>query len=355
MGTGARKALDDLRMSWPKGTDKRYADMLDFLDKAEVERKQNAAVAGPLPSSPADVEAKVMEILESYRGVSSTQSPDPRETQIIKLGRLAIGALVRALTEDAYGEEWAMRQAAKRGLTALVEGQDAPMLAKLVREGHVEVEAAFENLDSPAAVAAFAGLIKEGRFGTDLDVAAKPHLREPAIVAACCAWLDKPVFEGDMDFAIAEMADLVGGGDRAEHLPPGFPSSLGGDAAMKEALPALVRLLDRPLRIDPHRRVASAVVRLGGKAGIPALIDVLTADVQQRFTDTNYERHAAGQQLNHVSGTQIYVGHDVHDPNVGFTTWEGNFAEAAKAFRAWWDKSKDHLHFDPATRTWSVN
>lgn len=350
MGPGVRKTLDGLRMSWPKGTETRFADMLTFLDKAEAEAKKSGPVA--IPASPAEIEAKVMEILETYRGSSSAHWPDPRATKIIALGRNAIGALVKAVCDPRNQGEWALRRTAEHCFVELADESDVPLIGRLAREGHHEFEAGLGRLKSAAAIDLLAELVRGGVFDTELDKSLAPHLRDPAVIAACCAWLKAPVYPGDMDFAIAKMADIVGGGDCLDELPPQLAGLRTQEPFMPEATGPLANLLDRPLRSDARRRVASALVRLGGNAGFPVLIEMLTAAVHD-ITDTGYERHAAGQQLNKVSGTAIYEGHDVREKG-SFTRWEGNFAEAAKAFREWWSQNKDKLRFDAATRTWSV-
>jgi hypothetical protein len=67
----------------------------------------------------------------------------------------------------------------------------------------------------------------------------------------------------------------------------------------------------------------------------------------------DYERHAAGNLLNTVSGTTLYVGEAVRGPGSPNMQWNGNFEEAAKGFGAWRAKSKDALHFDKITRKWT--
>ncbi len=47
-----------------------------------------------------------------------------------------------------------MRRAASQALPSLVVNEDVPMLADRMREGHLDLELAFERLDAPEAVAA---------------------------------------------------------------------------------------------------------------------------------------------------------------------------------------------------------
>jgi HEAT repeat protein len=320
MNGGVSKSLEELKPSWPKGTEVRFAALIRSLDDV-------------------DVGAKVRAILAKFRGVRRLSIPNPEQRQIVAFGRAAVASLVEALCEPAVHSDWALRSVAKYCFGELADESDVPMIGKMVRSGHAEFGAALGRLSSPEAVALVAELIRTGRFGTELDEMATPHLGDAAVAAACCAWLREPNYEGDMEFAIAKMADVVSGEDQV---------------TVPDAVEPLAKLLERPLRTDSRRRVASALVRLGDKRGVPALIDVLESSAETDMTDTGYERHAAGEHLNSVSGTKTYVGTALHDDKTDYTRWTGNFAEAAKQFRAWWEKSKDKLAFDAATRTWSV-
>jgi hypothetical protein len=64
----------------------------------------------------------------------------------------------------------------------------------------------------------------------------------------------------------------------------------------------------------------------------------------------DYERHAAGLLLNEISGKTLYAGEAV--PAADFTRFRGNFAEAARGLRAWWEKAKYRIRFDPDSRCW---
>jgi formylglycine-generating enzyme required for sulfatase activity len=298
--------------------------------------------------APAEAEAAAMAILETYRDETSAHYPDPREARLVAIGRSAAGVLIKVLSDPAYKDLWAMRTAAMRALPSLALDEDAAMIARLMREGHRELEVAFASLYAPETIATYAGLLRDGCFDRGLHEAARPHLRDPAVIAACCAWLAGPKYDGDLNFAIAEMAELVGGtGPYRLSDDPRAEAARRLDLRqplpdiMPEAGPALKALLTRPLRIDARRNVAAAMVRIGDKAGIPALIGVLASPVDSS-DDPNgsYQREAAGKQLNTVSGTRIYAGRDA--------------AAEAKQFAEWWAKSKDALRFDPATQQWSV-
>ncbi len=346
--------------------DYRFTELTLNGKKVEIKSAKEApsarGEATDVPVATPDVEAKAIKILETYRDATSFEEPDPRQKDLVALGRPALDAFLRVLSDPAFKDQWAMREAASRALAQLVIDDDVPKLSRLMREGHRGVEVAFAKLNAPETIAAYAGLLRDGCFGGRLHDAARPHLRDPAVVAACCAWLANPKYDGDLDFAIAKMAELVGGtgANRVQDDPSDDVSRRTNShqplaETMPEAKPALESLLARPLRLDARRNVAAALIRIGDKAGIPVLIEVLgtTVAAEKPFLGA-YQLHAAGKQLNGVSGTHIYVGSEVDDERSGETTWEGNFADAAKRYREWWTESKDKLSFDAATQKWSV-
>lgn len=302
-----------------------------------------------------------MTILDTYRGAKSIRYPDAHIDELIGLGRPALQTLVTVLTDAAFEDEWAVREAAKRALPALARDADVPTFVRLMREGHYEVEVAFANLRAPASVAAYAGLLRDGCFDTGLHTAARPHLRDPMVVAACCAWLKDPHYVGDLDFAIAKMAELVGGtglyrrpDDRPSDGAGRFTSDQPVPEIVPEAAPALRSLLKRPLRIDARRHVASALVRVGDKSGIPELIDILGAALPADAPPPDaYQRHAAGLQLNAVSQTSFYWK-PAWDERRSQIVREDQFELAAETFREWWLRAQDEIRFDPATQVWSI-
>jgi len=314
-----------------------------FVDAA---RADDSAPAARATDAPLDVEAAAMKILDTYRGEKSANYPDPREKNLVALGRPALGVLLKVMSDPAFDDQWAMRTAVKRALPTLVLDEDAPSLARLMREGHRGVEVAFAALNAPESIATYAALLREGCFDTGLHEAARPHLRDPAVVAAVCAWLADPKYDGDLNFAIAKMAELVGG-TGPYRLPDDPKSARRPDSRqplpdiMPEAGPALRALLAKRLRIDAWRNVAAALVRIGDKEGVFALIEVLAKPAgKDDPPPVAYQREAAGELLNAVSGTRIYAGRD----DVG----------EAMRFAEWWRDAKDRLRFDPATQSWSV-
>ena len=353
MGKGATKALQDLRPNWPKFMDTSLGAVLTEVRSLEEKAEAAAAPKTAATPSPDDVDAQVSAILESYRGTRSVHMPDPSVAKIARLGHAAVGALMRALEDSENAEAWALMRMASSALAEVVDESDAPMLAASVRAGHADVEAAFASLRSPEAMEILAGLLREGQFGTTLDSVLEGKLDIPVIAAACCAWLERPVFEGDMDFAIAKMAEAVGGGLH-HHLPPEVAAQLGmkPEPGVKEAVAPLKKLLERELRIDAKRRVASSLANLGDKSGIEALIGVLGSGKRPNpWGPWDYEIHAAGEHLNAISGTTLYQGK--YEPShSGVTELTGNVEEAAKAYRAWWETSKEKVRFDETQRKW---
>lgn len=330
-----------------------------------IAREAEAQIGTDTPNAEAAVdaaaEARAMQILETYRDARSAHYPDPREAELVAVGRPAVGALVRVLSEKRFDEQWGMQTAAKRVLPHLVLDEDAPTLERLMREGHRGLETAFGGLYAPASITTLAGLLRDGCFDTGLHEAARPHLRDPAIVEACCAWLANPRYEGDTDFAIAKMAELVGGTgpyrlfhrpspEKGTHVSKGQPLP----EIVPEAAPALRGLLERPLRVDARQHVAAALVRIGDRAGIPVLIEILgTSGETIGARPSTYHRHAAGLLLNAVSHTAFYWT-PAYDERSGEILREDQFSQAAGAFAEWWRRAERDLRFDPATQSWSI-
>jgi hypothetical protein len=352
MGPDAADAVESLRATWPKSAVGRLDEVLRTMRGGAP--APLAAAKDGIPETPADVDAKAREILEKYRNVRTMRSPDPNVDRLVDLGRPVLGTLIRVLSDSAAHDAWAIRQVAQGAIGRIARDEDVPMLARLMRSGHKELEAAFAGIQGPSATSAVAALVKEGAFYTRLDALLEGRVSEPAVIDACTAWLRHPVYEGDRDFAIAKMADVLSGGDRSDvvdGLPPGFDDP---GAVMFDAAPALFSCLALELRAEARRRVGAALVRLGDKRGFPVLIEALVASDPEPRGPDDYSRWAAGKQLEKVSGIGAFRGESRHGGDAGGATWTGNFAEAAPKFRKWWDASKDKLVFDRATRKWSV-
>jgi hypothetical protein len=342
MGSGSRKAVDDLRMSWPKGTESRFADMLAVLEKAEADAKQNAAFNGAPPTSPAEIRTAVRAILETFRGTHSYSSDCTEVRRIVAMGHDAVGALLEFMSKESGDHDaWACCAAARDALDFLVVAADVPALAALLLQGQTKLAPSLARIGTPDAVAAIALAIDRNIVDWDLVAAFESHdfnaaKIDPKIVSAFVRWLGRPAAERKQ-YELGSVAELLGRAGAVDAVAP-----------LSKHLPAMDQL-------QPKQRVAQALVELGDKSGIPALIDVLT--MPESFpgaTRFDYPRHCAGLALNRVAGGDIYKGKQTFDETQHESRYDADFAATAKAFRAWREKSKDKLAFDPAARTWSV-
>jgi len=339
MGAGARKAVDDLRMSWPKGTEKRFAAMLDFLEKAETDAKASGVV--PLPSSPGDVKARVKEILDGYRDKHVMTPDDAAIQDLIALGHPAVGALLEFLDgrddagEDSFSSH-SGQYAAQNALANLADASDAPTLIAMLRKGRTKVALALKHIDVPGVLDGFVAAIDAAFVDSDLLQGLRGRGKEPRVQKALCAWLRKNLAQ-DRQWVVGGVAEFL-----AENEAP-------------DAVAALTPYLKTLTDLQPREHVALAVANLGEKAGIPVLIEILTMSDSHGPMKFDYPRHCAGNALNGISGTTIYTGQEVQGLVPGGPShYDADWAATAKAFRAWWDQHKDKLHFDAETRTWSV-
>jgi HEAT repeat protein len=340
MGAGMRKAVDDLRMSWPKGTEKRFAGMLDFLEKAEAEAKASGVVA--LPSSPGDVKARVNEILDGYRDKHVMSTEDPAIADLIALGHPAVGALLEfldgrdATNEVTFGSH-SGKFAAQHALASLADASDAPSLIALLRKGRTTVAPALKNIDAPGVLDAFIAAIDSTFVDSELLEGLQRRGKEPRVQKALCAWLRKPAAL-EHEWVVGNVAEFL-----AENEAP-------------DAVATLTPLLKSLTDLQPRQYVALALANLGEKSGIAVLIEVLTMNDSHAGMGFDYPRHCAGNALNRISGTTIYAGKEVGGggPGSGPPRYDADWGAVAKEFREWWTKNKDKLHFDSETRTWSV-
>lgn len=304
-----------------------------WLDGKKVELKFDDDASR---AAAAEVESKVREILAVHRDSNKEAVPDPCRPQLVALGRAAVPALLKVICDDDLSVRGMMKSSAAKALPELVADGDAEMLARRMREGHRELEYSFARLRAPTSLLVYASLIREGCFSYGLVEVVSQHLSDEDVVDGCCGWLAAPKYDGDKDWAITMMANIAA-------------------AFGPRAVAPLQALFQKPLRSDARIAVATALVRLGDKDAIPAVIDTFAAPVDEPGARPDgLHRHLAGNLLNAVSGTRLYVGRVVYDFPKGKTNWTGNFDEAAKGFREWWKKSKDALRFDPVARTWSV-
>ena len=337
MGPGARKTLDGLRMSWPKGTETRFADMLSFLDKAEEEAKKNGPVA--IPASPGSVAARVRQILDGYRNKRVMSQEDPEIKELVSLGHDAVGTLLAYLDEEENVAEGPQSgaYAAQNALAKLVDASDTPALVAMLRKGRTKVAQALKGADAPEVLDAFVEAIEKSFIDSDLVHALEPRGKEPRIQKALIVWLRKPAAL-EREYVVWQVAEVLQRNDA-----PGAAACL---------LPLLPQLND----LQPRQKLALALARLGEKSAIPVLIDVLTMSDSHGPRRFDYPRHESGLALNEITGTTIYTGYLVEGSG-GFSgepRYVADWAATSKAFREWWAANKDKLRFDPETHAWSV-
>ena len=98
------------------------------------------------------------------------------------------------------------------------------------------------------------------------------------------------------------------------------------------------------MKDEPARtRCFVGLLRLGGADGFEGLVASLEKPPDAESADL------AGTALNEASGLRYYKG----GFDMATKGWRGNFADAAKAYRAWWTAAKEKAKFDPKTRKWT--
>lgn len=330
MGTQEVVAWLEATKDWPKAC----ADRLQaLLSKLQSVKPTAPTVGPPLPKSPPDVAAEVTRILESFRKDDTFFSSDPRIDELEKLGRPAMGALFEAARGKSLGS--LARMAVLQALERLVTVDDLRVIAGMLANGDLDVGAALKRLPAEQAIPVLLEPVARGRLSFEVLEGLKPFERDPRVVKALITWLDGRVTE--------ERSSL--GGNLAEAL---------ARVGATDAIPVLVRAMDNPNHAFNRRRIASAVIDLGDRRGIAALLDFFRAPPRDRFPDS-YERHAAGEDLNRVVGRTVYKGSYRPRDNSPWSTAEGNFEEATKEFDAWWAASKDKLRYDAERRAWLVD
>ena len=132
--------------------------------------------------------------------------------------------------------------------------------------------------------------------------------------------------------------------DTSHHGQAPPDSAAVGRSVPHESRPVLDTLINRTADMGSPSKFLRALVQLGSKKAIPALIEVMSN------ADDPWVRHRAGTVLNKVVGTRIYDG--AVDGDSGEP--EGNFGESLKSFRRWWEKNGKNVKFDDKTGRWSV-
>ncbi len=321
----ALKALEASVKEWPEGTAGRRQTLIDHLTLAVKARTHAPAAASeaPPPLRPEQVAAKVRAILDSFDADSSYREEDPRIRELVQLGRPGVALLLEDLWKERRLHSFRTR-AATAALRRLLVVGDVPAVARLLDVGHLEVAPALSRLPGEVVVPVLIAPLARGFHGFELVQALRLFRRDPRVVTALVAWLDAdPVPDGSS--VIGSTAELL------------------AQADARVAVPSLLRALERSTELD-RLQLALALVDLGEKRGIPALLDVFRAPATPR---NGFERHASGERLNELAGRRIYQGK--HESGMNAV---GNFEEAIPRFAAWWTEVKDTMRYDTDRRTW---
>ncbi len=283
----------------------------------------------PAALKPEELESKVAEVLDSFRDVRSYTSDNPRVQSLIRLGRPVIGPILRYLRKLHQADDvhsFAVK-AGSDALAGVVTPEDVPQVAALLEDGMTRAAGALRNLKKDVVRAALLAPLAKGWCSYELVEALERFQADPEARKAMLAFLEKYGRNGDHTT-----------GEVAEWL---------GQAGVTEALPALKKVLDAGEgNMGGRWQVAVAVVVLRDKAGIPALLDIFSAEGDRH---RSYERHNAGEALNRVLGERVYVGS--FEPGES----NGNFEEASVRFASWWDKAKDRIRYDEKAGRWVWN
>jgi hypothetical protein len=321
--------------------------MLDFLEKAAVAAAAQARKDAPVPmvQSPAEIAARVKEILAGYRDQHVMTPGDHAILDLVALGHPAVGALLQFLDSDDVSNH-SGTYAAQNALASLSEESDVSAMMRMLRNGRTPVAHGLRKFVTPEVRDAFVDAIDSTFVDSDVVQGLSGHAGDAIVQKALCDWLRKPAAL-EQQWVVAGVGELL--------------ANAGAPGAAAALAPVLPKLTD----LQPRQQVAVVLADLGEKSAIPVLIDSLTyADSFSRATRFDYPRHCAGLALNRISGTQLYTGQEIDgggggliptDPGPHVTQYDADWAGTAKAYREWWAKTKDVFRYDPATRTWSAN
>lgn len=306
--------------------------------------------------TPAEVEAKVREIVgRPIRGCVVDF-----DEELVLLGHDAVAPILALLSESEHG---GMRHdVACAALSALVEEEDVPALRGALLGGETEVSAALVRLrlrgvdpaEDPIYEAVAAGRL------TRAVCDALSRLPDRARSAkAVLAWVEDQGISRPTDGQRSDVARLL------EKL----------DA--REAVPVLEDWVASTKSPSAFSALGSALTRLGSAKGIEVLVHIV-GERRLRFpcrpstpeevaAETapgrmcgegfhSYERSKAAQLLSEIAGPGAFP--TPTRKRDGQPSWDAADDEtldrAARAFREWWETSKDRLRFDPKLRAWTV-
>lgn len=305
----AAARLDGLRGKWPSSAKKRLEELYAFLNFKGAEGDPEVA-------------EKVRKLLAKFEGANSYSSDDANVKAIVALGRPAVPCLIGVIrASNGFGMELT---AACDALEALVEKKDLPALTDLLASGKLDVAQCLRPLKSEEALDALLIPLGKGKTNYELFDALRAYKDSKRMRAALVRYLKSYGSTGDQQ--------------------AGRAAEFAGEVRAYEALPALEALL--PLRGESgyQRSVATGLVLLGAKKGIPLLIE-LFAEGGDR---DGWERHTAGETLNDVVGQRAYKG----TFGGSAMTATGNFDEAVAWFRDWWKDHEDEIVFDREKGRW---
>ena len=307
----AAAALGAVQPRWPAAARDRLKSLVESLRAAA-------------PASSPEVAQRVREILVPYARANSWSTDDPAVRRIVALGHDAVPELLKIVGEPSRGFNMESDVAAE-ALSQLVRAEDRPLLAKHIAQGDLKLAKALARIPGEESLDALLVPVGKGLMSHALLEALREQASSPRVEKALVDYLDR---FGTGDYQTGAVAEFL------------------GERGVWDAKPILSRLLKDCRGSDCGRRIAQGLVQLGGKEGIPVLLDVFSATGGRH---DEWDRHEAGEFLNRVRGERTYVG-SFGGPGES----QGNFEEAAASFRAWWATAEATIRFDRETRRWSV-
>lgn len=312
----AASALDSGRERWPREAQIRLGKVVDSL------RAEGLAAADP------GIEKKVREEFAPFASANEFSPQNPRIRRVVALGRDAIPVLVKILREyagDVYNGFVA--NAAAEALANLVRVEDLPVVARLLEDGILVAATAMRNLHCDAGRDALLVAVARGFMDWDLLNALRAYGEDERVQRALVRYLEEVGRKGGSGCGVV-----------AEYL---------GEAGNFDALPVL-RELVIVYDLDVRRPVATALVNLGEKDAIKVLIEIVAGGAGASGHE-NWQLQEAGVALNRVVGKRIFIRGAGPDSETA-----PNYAEAAEAFRAWWEENSEKLEYNRQWRTWKV-
>ena len=326
----AAKRLRALETSWPHPARRRLDALVASLENA------GPAAGGPKVSYPKPKPAtlkKVRTLLAKFDGARSYSSNDENVTAIVDMGRPAVAALIRILREGRRGM---LVSAAIDALTELVTEKDRPHLAGMLAEGVLEVAECLKRIPGKESLDALLVPLDRGKISYAVIEALRPYRDEARMRKALIRYLER--FGKAQDQQAGRAAEFLG--EIREYGAIRILEKLAAQPQTERR--GVMRFLGNSTF---RRGVATGLVKLGSRTGFPILIEILG----KKTALNDWDRHTSGELLNDIVGQRIYIGS--LEPRARNN---GNFKEAAGAFRRWYAKHEAKLRFDRVTGRWSV-